>query len=468
MGLNSRRQLALWALQFADLGILCGAFLFSDFVRGQGIGWPADFISLRGVAWALIALYTWFVCQNIAGLYRSHRLDKKNFHSEILFGVSLGTVVLAVLASLAGLDQVDGRFLAVVAGLTYFGGVGMRIALMTFLIWMRSKGLNLRMVVVAGSGPRAMRIVEMLKNPVLGYRLIGFVDDEKSSSLAGLPRLGTLDQLPHVLAQHVVDEVFVGLPLRSCYDGFAVAVAHCAEQGIPIRMPLDLIKVDHSRQFLDIVNGVSVASFVMSPVSLWYQCSKRVIDIVLGGILLILLAPFFVAVMILIKLDTPGPAFFIQERAGLNKRPFRLFKFRTMRVNAEAELAKLESLNEADGAVFKIRGDPRITKLGRFLRQSSIDELPQLINVLTGHLSLVGPRPLTFRDVKNFSLNWQRRRFSVKPGLTCLWQVSGRNAISFHRWMELDMEYISRRSLLFDLAILIRTIPAVLWHKGAY
>ena len=171
---------------------------------------------------------------------------------------------------------------------------------------------------------------------------------------------------------------------------------------------------------------------------------------------------------ILIKLDSPGPVFFVQKRVGMNKRQFPLIKLRTMHMNSEAMQEQLEHCNEAAGAVFKIRDDPRVTSLGRSLRRWSIDELPQLFNVLIGHMSLVGPRPLPLRDVERFELDWQRRRFSARPGITCLWQVGGRSSLGFDEWMELDLRYIDSRSLLLDLKILWRTIPAVLHKTGAY
>jgi lipopolysaccharide/colanic/teichoic acid biosynthesis glycosyltransferase len=169
----------------------------------------------------------------------------------------------------------------------------------------------------------------------------------------------------------------------------------------------------------------------------------------------------------LIKLDSAGPVFFVQERVGFNKRKFRMFKLRTMVANAEQKQAHLEKLNEADGPVFKIKHDPRFTRVGKFLRKSSIDELPQLLNVLKGEMSLVGPRPLPLRDYQGFEEDWLRRRFSVRPGLTCLWQINGRSSVSFKDWMILDMRYIDSWSFWLDLKILLQTIPAVLRGSGA-
>jgi exopolysaccharide biosynthesis polyprenyl glycosylphosphotransferase len=199
----------------------------------------------------------------------------------------------------------------------------------------------------------------------------------------------------------------------------------------------------------------------------WPVVVKRCMDVILSSAFLVLVAPLFLIVSLLIKLSSPGPVFFVQERVGLNKRRFKLYKFRTMIPDAEQKMREIEHLNEASGPVFKIKNDPRITTLGRILRKTSIDELPQLINVFRGDMSLVGPRPLPVRDYQGFDQDWVRRRFSVRPGITCLWQVNGRSSIQFDKWMELDMKYIDEWSLSLDLKILARTIPAVLKGSGA-
>jgi exopolysaccharide biosynthesis polyprenyl glycosylphosphotransferase len=194
---------------------------------------------------------------------------------------------------------------------------------------------------------------------------------------------------------------------------------------------------------------------------------KRILDFTISVIVIALLSPLLLMVAILIKLTSAGPVLFVQKRLGLNKRRFNVYKFRTMTVDAERRINEIEHLNEVSGPVFKIRNDPRITPIGRFLRKTSIDELPQLFNVLIGDMSLVGPRPLPLRDYEGFNKDWQRRRFSVRPGITCLWQVEGRSSIPFERWMELDLQYIDKWSLWLDVRILLRTIPAVLKGLGA-
>ena len=194
---------------------------------------------------------------------------------------------------------------------------------------------------------------------------------------------------------------------------------------------------------------------------------KRGIDLLFSLISLLLAAPWLIVIALLIKVTSPGPVFFTQERVGLNKRKFRLYKFRTMIAGAEKMMAQLEHLNELSGPVFKIKNDPRMTRVGKYLRKTSIDELPQLLNVLRGDMSLVGPRPMSVRDFERFDQDWVRRRFSVRPGITCLWQVNGRNSLPFEEWMQLDMQYIDRWSIALDLKILARTIPAVLKGSGA-
>jgi exopolysaccharide biosynthesis polyprenyl glycosylphosphotransferase len=218
---------------------------------------------------------------------------------------------------------------------------------------------------------------------------------------------------------------------------------------------------------LDSSDEIQVITLYSAPYRGSEVVAKRIMDLIFSTALLILFAPLFIVVAILIKWNTTGSVFFLQDRVGLNKRVFKIIKFRTMVENAEELLPSFEHLNEMNGATFKIRDDPRLTRVGGILRKNSIDELPQLINILKGDMSLVGPRPLPLRDYRGFDAEWQKRRFSVKPGLTCLWQINGRSNIDFSKWMELDMEYIDHWSLWLDCKILLKTIPAVIMGRGA-
>jgi exopolysaccharide biosynthesis polyprenyl glycosylphosphotransferase len=289
---------------------------------------------------------------------------------------------------------------------------------------------------------------------------------------SGYPLVSDFAGLRAFLRNHVVDEVAIDLPLNSFYREVTEIVNRCLEQGIMVRFISDSfyllrnMKLAHSR--LEKFDDLIVISVQKGSMGGWPIVAKRVFDIVISFLLINLLAPLFLGIAFLIKLTSPGPAFFIQERIGLNKRRFRLIKFRTMVPDAERQQAELETFNEAGGPAFKMKNDPRVTPLGRFLRRTSLDELPQLFNVLQGDMSLVGPRPLPVRDYNGFNRDWHRRRFSVRPGISCLWQISGRSTLTFAKWMQLDMEYIDRWSFFLDLKILALTLPAIIREKGAY
>jgi len=198
-----------------------------------------------------------------------------------------------------------------------------------------------------------------------------------------------------------------------------------------------------------------------------FDIFKRFTDIAIAALILLLVLPVIPVIILLIKLDSPGPVLFRQKRVGKDGREFDFFKFRSMRVGAENVIASLRPLSGVDGPVFKLKDDPRVTGTGRFLRRSSLDELPQLLNVLKGEMSIVGPRPNLPSEVSQY-LPWQRRRLDVTPGITCYWQIAGRSHIGFQEWMRLDLEYIRSRSLVTDMKIMLKTIPAVIARKGAY
>jgi exopolysaccharide biosynthesis polyprenyl glycosylphosphotransferase len=274
--------------------------------------------------------------------------------------------------------------------------------------------------------------------------------------------------LETAIAQEPLDEVFIALSMEKHSHLIETIVRLCEEQGIIVRLQTEMFKLRIARWHVDQFNGLPVVTVRSGPPDGWQLMAKRVID--LGGslVLLITLAPILAMVALAIKLDSRGPILFRQERVGLNKRRFKLFKFRTMVEGADVQQPLLECLNEAAGPVFKIRNDPRITGVGKFLRRFSVDELPQLLNVLKGEMSLVGPRPLPVRDIERIEVQWHKRRLSMQPGVTGLWQVSGRSDVSFDHWVRMDLEYIDKWSLALDLKILLKTIPAVLRGSGAY
>jgi exopolysaccharide biosynthesis polyprenyl glycosylphosphotransferase len=275
-------------------------------------------------------------------------------------------------------------------------------------------------------------------------------------------------ELESLIAQEPVDEVFIALP-RDKYGELIETIVHlCEEQGIIVRLQAEMFKLNTARSHVDDLDGMPIVTIRSGPPDSWQLLVKRLFDIGGSALLLLLLTPMFAVVALLIKLTSRGPIFFKQKRVGFNRRYFLLLKFRTMMHDAEQQQHILEPFNEKDGPVFKIKNDPRITAVGKFLRRFSIDELPQLLNVLKGDMSLVGPRPMSLRDVQRIDIRWHKRRFSVKPGITCLWQVNGRSDVSFDYWVRMDLEYIDRWSLGLDMKILIKTIPAVLRGAGAY
>lgn len=343
----------------------------------------------------------------------------------------------------------------------------LRSGVAAFQLYIRPHMRKLRSAVVVGSGTRAENVCrELLSHPEWNYRFLGFVDSNPwTSAEIREQMLGKIADLEEILMRQVVDEVVIALPARSQYAQIERVIAVCERVGVQARYCEDLFETARARLYREDHHFPSVVLKVVHDD--YRKHLKRAIDI--GGALvgLTLLAPLFLVVAVLIKCTSKGPVIFRQERYGLNKRIFRIYKFRTMVVNAEAAQASLEHMNENSGPVFKIFRDPRVTRVGAFLRKTSIDELPQLINVLKGDMSLVGPRPLNKRDVGRFSEAWLMRRFSVVPGLTCLWQVSGRSTVSFERWIELDLQYIDHWSLLLDLRILAMTFPAVFRGTGA-
>lgn len=336
---------------------------------------------------------------------------------------------------------------------------------------LRRRGRNLRSVLIVGTNRRAVRIAGMLTGDrALGYRLVGFVDDYWHSS--GVPSaytgmlVGTLAEFGELLRTLALDEVIIALPIASSYTAIQRICEECSRQGILVRCEASLF--DRAAERWN--EGEAPLQLITLHQCAWDQsamAAKRSLDVAVALCALLLTAPAMLCIGTAVKLSSPGPIFFCQERLGLGKRIFKMYKFRTMVRGAEHLLPAMEHLNQSEGPTFKLREDPRVTPVGSILRKTSLDELPQLINVLLGDMSLVGPRPLPLRDYRGFSEDWHRRRFSVKPGITCLWQVMGRSTLGFDRWMELDMTYIDTWSFWLDLKILLQTIPVVLRGSGA-
>ena len=322
-------------------------------------------------------------------------------------------------------------------------------------------------VMVVGSGDNARRLGEALeRSSDYGIRLIGFLDDEPGQiKLSKEYRQHPLSELPTLLRRHVIDEIIFAVD-SSRLSAMEEVFLRCDEEGVRTRLVVDFFPHVNSKVYLDRLGATPLLTFSAAPHDEIRLLVKRAIDVVLAAAALVLLWPFLLLIALLIRLTSPGPAIFRQERCGLNGRRFVFYKFRSMCDNAEELKASLLHLSRKSTA-FKIPDDPRLTSIGRFLRKFSIDEWPQLWNVLKGDMSLVGPRPAVPEEVENYQ-TWQRRRLRMRPGLTCLWAVHGRDALDFETWMKMDMQYIDNWSLALDWKIILRTIPRVLTGRGAY
>ncbi|HEX4998684.1 MAG TPA: sugar transferase, partial [Terriglobia bacterium] len=269
-----------------------------------------------------------------------------------------------------------------------------------------------------------------------------------------------------LLEEGGVDELVIVATGREDLEEFTEIFRSCEELGVTATLVVNFFPQSISRVDLHRLDQFPLLSFSTTPTNQAVLLVRRVMDVTVAGIAILVAAPFLLVSAILIKLTSPGPILFKQQRCGLNGRVFTMYKLRSMVDNAEQQRLELEAINEMDGPVFKSSRDPRITPVGRILRRWSIDEFPQLLNVLRGDMSIVGPRPPLPQEVARYE-RWQRRRLSMKPGITCLWQVSGRNEVSFQDWMKLDLRYIDNWSLLLDLKILLKTVPVVIWGRGA-
>jgi exopolysaccharide biosynthesis polyprenyl glycosylphosphotransferase len=328
-----------------------------------------------------------------------------------------------------------------------------------------------RHVLVAGGAEEVQRTAATVDaHRDWGIEVVGLVSDGTwtQADVRSPLVLGTFADLPRLVQQRVVDEVII-VPTPGRMDRLQelepIFLA-LEEQGIVTRLVVNFLPRSLSEIAFDEFGGMPMLTLSVVPHNETMLVLRRCVDVALAGVLVTILSPVFAVMAIAVKLSSPGPILFRQIRAGLNGRPFTFLKFRSMRIDAESLKPQLAAFNEMDGPVFKMTNDPRVTRVGRLLRRTSLDELPQIWNILKGDMSFVGPRPAVLEEVAQYE-PWQRRRLSMKPGLTCLWQVSGRNELSFDEWMRLDLEYIDNWSLWLDLKIALRTIPAVLLGKGA-
>ncbi|HEX4076855.1 MAG TPA: sugar transferase [Candidatus Acidoferrales bacterium] len=455
-----------WTDAFLALGIALAIAVYANGARIP-TGGLARFLQARiTVLNALFAgffMLAWTSCFAAVDSYRAASLGAIRKLLQIVQGCAAMTLALAAYLFLSHTKGPTTRIAA-----TFFAA---SLAYEIFrAAWVRRIACrDPQVVVILGSGRRAgkaWRQIRIRHHSMV--KLLGFVDDRPVEEMApdiAARYLGEVTGLSALLLRNRVDELLIAVPMKSCYEMAQRAVSIAEEVGVQIAYMQDMYASGMKQSpgdrnpFLELV-----------PTHEHYlarQAVKRAIDILGAAVALCLLSPLFVLIAAAIKLTSRGPVFFVQPRYGYRRRLFRMYKFRSMVQNAPELMAQLEQHNEAAGPIFKIRRDPRVTPLGKLLRTSSLDELPQLWNVLIGNMSLVGPRPMSVRDVSRFGEAALMRRFTVKPGITGLWQVSGRSAVGFDRWIQLDYSYIDDWSLSLDFRILARTVGAVVRRTGA-
>ena len=428
-----------------------------------GEDWASWWRQIVPLPEGLLVLYPlgWVIALASNGLYRPRaRWSIRRESIDVVRATIAYALVTLSMLFIFRWPEVSRSFLLVLFPAQAAITIASRVALRLAMERRRREGKNQRFVLVLGTGPRGQAFARKLEDHrELGLRVLGFLDDSPDFELPSQwEYLGPLDRLEDVLHSRVIDEVTICLPFSQW--NLIDAIAHlCEEEGKIVRIPMDVL--DHAVTVgrMEELDGTPVYSLVSGPDRALALAIKRTVDLAVSVAGLVLLSPFLVAIAAAVKFGDGGPVLFRQHRVGLHGRQFDVIKFRSMSVDAEDRLAEVAHLNEIQGRAFKVTKDPRVTRVGAFLRRTSLDELPQMLNVIRGDMSLVGPRPPLPREVEGYDL-WHRRRLSMKPGITGLWQVRGRREADFDTWVEADLEYIDRWSLWLDLKILLRTIPA--------
>lgn len=434
---------------------------------------PQNFLdkahSFREYLWLLIfSLVLWIAALTHFGVYDSMR--EKGFFRIfwIVFDASLVSVlVFSATAFLFNWEILTRNFIFAFFVLVVILLTAEKMSVLMFLHYIRKSGYNFRVLLIVGSGDRARLFVQTVnQHPEWGVRIFGFVDEKEmiGAEIENSRVIGTFEDIENILVKNVIDEVVFLMP-RKWLNSLEDYVMVCEKVGVKATIAVDFFNTEIAKPLIKDMHGWPLLTFDTTPIDSGLLTIKRLIDIVGSFSGLILLSPIFILIGTGIKLTSKGPVFFRQVRCGINGREFNIYKFRTMVEDAEKKLKELIKHNEIEGPAFKIQKDPRVTRIGRILRKTSLDELPQLINVLKGDMSLIGPRPLMPWVVKGFE-SWQRRRLSLRPGIACIHEVVARNDKDFDRWMKHDLEYIDNWSLKLDAEILIRAIAVVFRGTG--
>lgn len=461
-----------------DAAALTAAFLTAYWVRDSFLPWlmpewfPQSLFELPSYIWMYsVTLPIWIALLAFFRLYHPSRLATfRRMPVDIMKVSAVGLAIVMGLTYALKVQDVSRSFV-------FAFGLASTVLLISGRLSLRSNlrrhgrpGYSLSNVLIVGTGDKAQNFAELLQqHQRWGLHLIGMVAENRFGTYpdrAGTHRvIGNLNDLEWICHKNVIDEVIFVVPGKVLSDMEDVFLL-CEELGVNARIAVGIFPHLIARATLEDFSNIPLLTFSTKPTNWAALMVKRIIDLCIAWSVLILATPLWLLTAVMIKLDSAGPIFFCQERCGLNGRRFTMYKFRSMVADAELRIEELSTYNELVGPVFKIKNDPRVTRVGKLLRKTSLDEIPQLLNVIKGDMSIVGPRPAIPAEVDKYE-RWQRRRLSMKPGLTSLWVVRGRNDIPFEQWMQFDLEYIDKWSLELDAKILLQTIPVVLTGRGA-
>ena len=462
--LRRQREIRAQVQKLLDMALFGLALWFAHFLRANWVrisvlGGTPDIVPFTEFAWVLLAsIFVAPIVLSSQGFYRRPLLVKRRITAWQLFKATVLAEVILVFIVFVMKDN-PARSVIILFGPVCFAFMFLKEEVVRS--WTRSrlgKSQLTRRVIVVGTKEDTTRLrLELDRSGSDTTEIVATLD------LNDAP----VELLVDLLHEHSANGVVLSAK-HTMFGQVEKAIQACELEGVEAWLLADFFNTQVSQTTLDDFNGRPILVFRSTPEEGWQRLAKQALDMVGALLFLVVFSPVFVLVAAIIRFTSPGPVLFRQKRSGLNGRPFTMLKFRSMVTDAEQLKAELQALNEMEGPVFKLSNDPRVTPIGRFLRRWSIDEWPQMLNVLLGDMSLVGPRPLPVDEVRRFDDFAHRRRLSVKPGLTCLWQVNGRNQVTdFRDWVRLDLEYIDNWSFWLDLKILLRTIPVVIVGTGA-